>query len=142
MHVSIRLAVALTVNCGYARTAIRELSLQKKVPPQLHKSTRVDEFRALFDVSYQKDCLHTLIRNTKQHLTGTATTSVHALQRNGTLQPNVRSTLILSQYLNGKRCLCPLKACKLLGTVQHATMRFQLSKLLFQGSPCMSLTLL
>ena len=138
MHVSIRLAVALTVNCGYARTAIRELSLQKKVPPQLHKSTNLEHS----DVSYQKDCLHTLIRNTKQHLTGTATTSVHALQRNGTLQPNVRSTLILSQYLNGKRCLCPLKACKLLGTVQHATMRFQLSKLLFQGSPCMSLTLL
>ena len=47
-----RLAVALTVNCGYARTAIHELSSSKRGRSRqnIDKLERTQKFREIFDI--------------------------------------------------------------------------------------------
>ena len=52
MYTNYRFTVALTVNCGYARTAIRELSSTQWGSSRKHidKAQRMQRFREMFDM--------------------------------------------------------------------------------------------
>ena len=141
--------LALTVNCGYARTVIRELSKPKRGKSwrNIEKCAREEEFRTLFDLPTFK-LKEELFVSPNLQLHHPTPFDRYCDEINACFSKKWHPTAKRIEYLDifsicrWKELPDSTKKLILLGTVLHAIMHTHLFKLLSQENPCMSLRLL